>query len=127
MKEFVDQVVRLLEAHKFSFANELELQNGIEQVLREAGVCNQRELRLNARDRIDFAAYVPGGPGLPWVGIEVKVKGNPVSVFEQLERYAHAPNIQALILLTSSRRAATLATEWPATYVPLRIVKVSTL
>ena len=129
MKEFVDAIVRLLETHKFSFANELELQNGIEQILRGGGITADRELRINSKDRIDFAASPEFSEftDFPWVGIELKVKGNPVSVFEQLERYAHARNIQALILVTSSRRAATLAAEWPAAYIPLHIVKVSTL
>lgn len=87
-------VAALIGAHRYRYADELELHDGIDQVLRAAGVVPDREVRLTARERIEF--LLPGG-----LGIEVKVAGSPGAVRRQLGRYAACPSIDVLLLVTT--------------------------
>ncbi|HKS98362.1 MAG TPA: hypothetical protein VJT31_02435 [Rugosimonospora sp.] len=93
----VDQVLDLLRAHRFGYANEREFHAGIEAVLRAAAIATQREVVLSPRDRIDF--LLPGG-----LGIEVKLAGTPGDVLRQLRRYAASPLVTGLLLVTSRAR-----------------------
>ncbi len=52
----IDQLTKALEGRRFNHENEAELQLGIAQALREAGIRHHRERRLG-QDRIDF--YLP--------------------------------------------------------------------
>lgn len=95
----------LLSCHRFHFGNEKALQDGIERVL--ASACSAtaefvREFDLSPNGRIDF--YNPAER----VGLEVKVKGSPSAVIEQLLGYAGNPAIEALVLVTSKIKLAAL-------------------
>lgn len=59
------EIAELLSRYKFSWTNEEDLQRSIAQVLAAAGIEFQREVGLNARDRIDFR--------IGQIGIECKV------------------------------------------------------
>jgi len=85
-------ITRALRAHRFRYDQETELQEGIGEVLRAAGIAYEREVSLGRGDRIDFVA---GG-----VGIEVKRAGGLSAVTRQLHRYAQAPTLEALVLVT---------------------------
>lgn len=51
-------------------------------------------MRLDEAGRIDFLTA-------DGVGLELKVKGSATDVLRQLERYAHAPHVSALLLVTT--------------------------
>lgn len=83
----------------YRYHDELQLHEGIAAALAAAGVAVQREVHLGDRCRIDILA--PGG-----IGIEVKVDGQPVAVWRQLQRYARRPGIRTLLLVTTRARHA---------------------
>lgn len=89
----IESINQLLSSHRFRFGTEIELQDGIEAVLRDAGVAYSREHRL-AGDPIDFLA--DGG-----IGIECKIDGGPSAVLAQLVRYSQSPEVAGLLLVTS--------------------------
>lgn len=89
----LEQIDRLIRSHRFRYADEDQLQEGIAAVLEGAGLEPQREVRLGDRDRIDLMVGS--------IGIEVKVAGSVSSAFEQLQRYAEHEEVDALILVTS--------------------------
>lgn len=82
----------VLGMYRYNFSSERELQDGIAQVLFQRGIRFDREVRLAPGDVIDF--LVEG------VGLEVKVEGGPVEIRRQLLRYAKAPRVTALLLVT---------------------------
>lgn len=79
---------------RFNYVTERDLQDLIAARLNVDE--SQREVRLNARDRIDFL--------IDGVGIEVKIAGARALVIEQLHRYAHCPEVESLILVTNRCR-----------------------
>jgi hypothetical protein len=89
-------ILKTIQACKYSYANEEELQTGLAQALEDAGCMVRREVRLDYRNRIDLL--------VDEIGIEVKVDGKPDAVLRQLERYAYSPNVRGLILVTTRVR-----------------------
>jgi hypothetical protein len=90
------EVAALLRSVRFNYVSEDELQRGIEQVLTEAKVTFEREVRLAPHDRIDF--IVNG------LGIEVKVRGATNEVIRQVQRYQEYERITAVMLVTTCSR-----------------------
>lgn len=88
-----DQIADLLRIQRFNFGSELELQDGIESVLRSAGLEYEREFKLGPCSRIDFLAGD--------VGVEIKIGGSLQAATRQLHRYAGSDRIGALILVSS--------------------------
>jgi len=91
----LDEVVRVLGALRApQAAQEAELQQTVEDCLRESGIAFTREAVLGPRARIDFLTE-------SGVGIELK-KGRPESrsLRRQLERYAEYEKVQSLVVLT---------------------------
>jgi hypothetical protein len=105
----VATVSRVLETHRFRYSSERDLQTGIEQVLRAAGLSPQREAALGDAGTIDF--LVDG------LGIEIKVKGSRVEVTRQVHRYLQHASIAALMLVTTRAELARL----PATISGKRV------
>lgn len=71
---------------------EKSLQAKIGQMLGDAGIAFEAEVRLSPHDRIDFL--------IENIGIEVKIKGAARDFLRQLTRYAAHQQVQSLILLT---------------------------
>jgi hypothetical protein len=94
MTAMVAEVVAAIEAHRFAYVDEDELQQGLAEVLAPFGV--RREVRLNARCRIDLLAGR--------VGIELKIGGSAAALLRQVERYAELPELDALVVVTSRVR-----------------------
>lgn len=114
-KPCLEQIVRCLSAARFTFVNELELQDGIQKLLEGEGLSFRREARLSATDRIDFL--------IGETGLEVKTDGSLNDVLRQLHRYAQLDQIQALILVTNRARH----NDMPDTlnHKPLRVINIS--
>lgn len=84
-------VALTLASARFSWASEKDLQDGIEQLLREKDLEYQREVQLS-NGVIDFMVGD--------VGVEVKIKGQLKAVLSQLRRYAADPKVASLVLVT---------------------------
>lgn len=102
-----DHIVATVRALRISFATvacasteETYLSLLVRGVLERAGFEFRAEVKLdgNARDRIDFMVGS--------VGLELKTKGSPAGVLRQLDRYAGAGELDAVILVTTCRRLA---------------------
>lgn len=96
---YADIAATVIEGHKFRFADELELHDGLEQVLTAIGLPVERETRLPGGGRVDFRL---GG-----VALEVKVAGSASLVGRQLARYAD--DVDELLLVTTKPDHAVLA------------------
>lgn len=92
----VEAILHLLRAHRFHFQSEQELHDGISEALSAAGLAFEREVKLIGMDRIDFMVGS--------VGLEVKVGQSFADVLRQLHRYVQAPQLEALILVTTRSR-----------------------
>jgi hypothetical protein len=93
--------LEILKSYRYTVGSEDTFQRGVAQALQRHGIVFLREYQLGPEyGRIDF--YVPDVK----IGIELKVKGSPSQVLRQLYRYAHSPDISALILLTARTRLA---------------------
>ena len=90
----VTQLLDLFGSVRFRFNSEVDLQNGIELVLKRAEASFQRELALCSKDRPDFV--VDGG-----IAIEVKIQGTFAQAARQIDRYAKHDNITSIILIGS--------------------------
>lgn len=92
----LDAVARLLEAVRFNFATEDDLQLGIGMALAMLGP--EREVILAGAGRIDFLVGA--------VGIEAKIKGGASAITRQLVRYAQSDRIAALVVVTAKEQHA---------------------
>lgn len=108
-----DPIVAAVGGHRYWFANEFELHEGVAGVLTDAGIVFEREVVLSPRDRIDFLAGS--------TGIEVKVKGSAPLVLAQLIRYAHSDVIDRLVLVTNRNAHRRIST---AAGVPVDVIYV---
>lgn len=88
-----DLCVRL-NAYSFLVGSEDEFQAAVARALRREGVLFEREHVVAGIGRLDF--WLP-----TWqAALELKVDGSPSEVRRQLQRYAAAPSVQAVVLLT---------------------------
>jgi hypothetical protein len=95
-----EELAELVTAHRFTYRDEGQLQNGLAGVFTDQGVVAEREVRLASRDRIDFL--------VGRIGVEVKTRGQVAAVARQLQRYASSDRIDALLLVTAVARHLTL-------------------
>jgi hypothetical protein len=98
----LDKVLEALRSHRFKYQNEKDLQKGIEEAFKAAGIRFEREKPIGADGEvIDF--LVDGG-----IGIEIKIKGSPTAVARQLLGYAECTEISVLVLVTGKARLGRL-------------------
>ena len=87
------EMAKILNAFRFRFITEKDLQDGIESVL----VCNQipykREHSLNIADRPDFMVNR--------IAVEVKIKGSLADLLRQASRYAANSEVDAILVVGS--------------------------
>lgn len=90
-------VVEAISAFRYRFANEDELQQGIDRALRAhlADACVIREHHLGRADRPDFFLRDLG------IAVEVKVAGSRMEVVRQLQRYALHDEVRGVVLVTT--------------------------
>lgn len=96
----MDRVAAALAAATLTYTDEVDLHADMARVMAAAGIRFRREVTLTypapatARGRIDF--LTDNG-----AGIEVKVAGSLAAATRQLLRYAHSPDVRALLLVTT--------------------------
>lgn len=88
------EIASILQCGRFPLTDEKRTQTAIAEGLISAKKAFQREFRLSPKEIIDF--MLDKG-----VGLEIKIKGQRMAIFRQLERYAEIEQIQGLILATS--------------------------
>lgn len=89
----VNTIADCVDHHAFHHPTEDDLQAGIADALRQAGLTTDREVRLSDHDRIDLL--------VDRVGIEVKTNGSATAAYRQCQRYAHSARLSALVLITT--------------------------
>lgn len=82
-----------IKAHRFNATSEEDLQRGIGEALTGAGIEHEREVRLTARDRIDFMVEA--------IGVEVKIGGGISALTRQLLRYAQVERVAELVVVST--------------------------
>lgn len=85
-----------LAGHAVTTDNEAELSDAVRRLLDARGIRYETEVRLDARDRLDFLVGT--------VAIELKVKGSLAALLRQLDRYARHERIDSLLVATTLRR-----------------------
>ena len=89
----IDTLIAGLSRYRFSLTSEKTLQSEIGGALTTLGYQFDREVALFDGAIIDFLV---GN-----IGIEVKIKGSPLRIFRQLERYCASPRVAELLFLTA--------------------------
>lgn len=87
-----------LASFQFNFITEKDLQQAIEEALKQKGVEFAREADLGPQGVIDFL--------VGRLGIEIKIKGSPSSVGAQVLRYCESDQVDGLLLVTAKARLA---------------------
>jgi hypothetical protein len=91
----VERVIQLrnyLSEFRFNYANESELQRGIEQVLVKKGFQVEREVRFQF-GRLDF--LIDGE-----IAIETKIDGSAAELMRQVCRYVQSPDIIGILVVS---------------------------
>ena len=83
----------VLSAYRVRYDSERQLQDRLAEIMSNAGIIYSREVRLTAKDRIDFM--------IEDVGMEVKINMPTTGVIRQLYRYAQCAEVLDLVLVTS--------------------------
>ena len=113
--EAVAALVTVLKGKRFRYNSERDLQDGMEDVFKAQGFRYERERELGPGDIVDFLLFGS-------VGVEVKIKGNPVDVARQLLRYAGRQEVAHIVLVTGKLSLGRLPEELlgkPVTVVAL--------
>jgi len=93
-------VASLLCGFRIRFADELDVQLAIAEILDRNCIAYQREFRLSPHERLDFLLTDSS------IAIEIKIKGRTAELVRQLERYAGHEFIAGLVLVTTRRLQA---------------------
>jgi hypothetical protein len=113
----IDQVVDVIHAHRFAYADEDELQRGLAAALTAHGMTVQREVRLDSRSRLDLL--------VGRIAVEVKVGGSAGGLRRQVTRYAESDRVEGVVAVTS--RVRHLALPGQIAGKPVRVVSVGVL
>lgn len=90
----IPAIINLVRSARVDLSSEKRAQADIESLLAGAGIAFEREVRLSARDIVDFMV---GG-----VAVELKLRGaRKMEVFRQLNRYALHPRVESLVLASN--------------------------
>jgi predicted ATP-grasp superfamily ATP-dependent carboligase len=92
----IHAVAATIRGYSFRYATEEVLQTGLAGALEAAGFDVQREVRLDARSRLDIL--------VGRVAVEVKVAGSTRGVRAQLMRYLMSDAIDGVVLVTNRVR-----------------------
>lgn len=85
---------QIFEGVRFRFGSEVDLQNGVEQLLLRSKISFAREKALTAKDRPDF--LVDGG-----IAIEIKIQGTFAQALRQIDRYTKHESVLSILVIGS--------------------------
>ena len=113
----IDSAVTALLAHSFRFVTEFDLQDGIAQILDGAGLVYEREKVIDKSNRFDFWLPSPEESARGTV-IEVKIKGTLAQAMRQVDRYMRLPEVDGVVLATSTPWGKLLSMKDAAPFMP---------
>ena len=93
----VEQIKSLLEKQRFLINDEKKLQMQMADCFEKAGFLFKKEFQLSSADIPDFYFDEPA------IAIEVKIKGNVMQIYRQLERYCMHNAVKVIILATAKQ------------------------
>jgi hypothetical protein len=98
MSLLFEKINLLLSKKRFLLTNEKLLQVQLNEIFEKAKASGNfpeftREHHFNKKDIVDFFAN--------GAAIEIKIKGGPMSIYRQLDRYAAHENVTEIILITN--------------------------
>jgi len=85
----MEHIIDILQSYTFTVNDEKYLQSEISEVFRMEGIIFEKEVMLST-GIIDFV--VDG------IGIEIKIKQQPMSIYRQLERYLEDDRVKEILL-----------------------------
>jgi hypothetical protein len=91
-------IVKALRKYRYNFDNEIMLQMGIAEALKENRIKFEREVSLGDPGIIDFMVGT--------IGIEIKIKGSPSKVGRQVVNYLTSDKLTEIIVVTTKAKAA---------------------
>lgn len=101
----MSQLSLLLGGYRYRFVSEVELQDGIAQVLLAAQVSFDREVTLPRTEGIRMVAGLNDRPDfiVDGIAVEVKIKGSLSALLRQMSRYADHPDIRGVLAIGTPR------------------------
>ena len=93
-REHLQRIVLLIRKFRLPLHDEKQTQEAMLKAFEVSGINVRREFRFLNGDKIDF--ILDNG-----IGIEVKVKGQRMAMYRQLERYTASDHINGIILATA--------------------------
>ena len=103
-----------LSLFQFNFKSEMELHEGIAQVLSMADIRFDREVHISTHERLDLLTH-------EGIALEIKVRGSLSDVTRQVYRYAQQPRVRGILVVSSSIRSEPLKFEGkPVEFTTLR-------
>jgi hypothetical protein len=94
MSDRCNIICNLLAGHAFDLENEKILQNEIGKVFLGNSIPYIKEYKLDDKNIIDFMVFDD-------IGIEIKIKGSRMDIYQQCVRYTKFDLIKEFILITS--------------------------
>lgn len=101
----ITDLLNALNATRFHFSTEDELQRGVAEKLTKLGIEFIREHQLDKRSRVDF--YIPHLK----VGIECKIAGSLAEIAAQVQRYCLHEDIASIIVISRRGNVAQIPDE----------------
>lgn len=92
MSEKAKAIVELIKSVKLQHSTEFLLHGQLYELFDGLGIPYKKEYRLSEKDIVDL--FIDG------IAIECKVKGQPIRIHRQIERYALHDEVKAIILVT---------------------------
>jgi hypothetical protein len=90
----LQRIAQTISRTRLPLARESATQSALAVAFARAGIRFEREVSLNAADRVDFIVS-------DWIAVEVKVKGSRTSIYRQCVRYCLHERVLALILASN--------------------------
>lgn len=91
----ITELRKVIDAYRFRYVTESDLQDGIEDALRVNGIDYRREQPISKTDRPDFLV---GG-----IAVEVKTKGTLPALLRQINRYAAHDYVRSILVIGTPR------------------------
>lgn len=108
IEALVAPIIACLRAYRFPLHDEKATQAAIAQAFAARGLAFEREVRLGTGDIIDFV--------VTRIAVEVKIRGQKIQIYRQLERYAKRAEIDAIVLASNVAMGLPLRIEGKPTF-----------
>ena len=91
--EQIERIVLVLSRYRFRAQNEADLQDAVASALELARIPFAREVRLDARNRLDFM--------VERIALELKVDGSLSNLTRQVHRYLEDDRVEGILIVST--------------------------